>query len=137
MKLSASTPHCTVILEYFNIKEKCFLTLPSSLSRYSSAPKTKRIFQMAKLESAYSFILKYSKITVWKTYPQVSRTFQSVADGNNSPYLLKRLFHIFLYLDNNNPYHYKGCMEVVWLYPSWYKYFVSFPTLTFLHLFDC
>ena len=32
-------PH-TVILEYFNIKNKHFLILPSSLSRYSS-PKTK------------------------------------------------------------------------------------------------
>ena len=57
--------------------------MPSSLSRYSSAPKTKIIFQFlwgilegrpnrarpsqpqAKLGSAYSFMLKYSKITVW------------------------------------------------------------------------
>ena len=36
----------TIILEYFNIKNKHFLILPSSLSRYSSAPKMKRIFQM-------------------------------------------------------------------------------------------
>ena len=32
----------TVILEYFNIKNKHFLILPSSLSIYSSAPKTKK-----------------------------------------------------------------------------------------------
>jgi hypothetical protein len=36
----------TVILEYFNIKNKHFLVLPSSFSRNSSAPKRKRIFQM-------------------------------------------------------------------------------------------
>ena len=37
----------TVILEYFNMKmNKLFLILPSSLFRYSLAPKTKRIFQM-------------------------------------------------------------------------------------------
>ena len=36
----------TVILEYFNIKNKHFQILPSSLSKYSLAPKTKRIFQM-------------------------------------------------------------------------------------------
>ena len=38
-------PH-TAILEYFDIKNKHFLILPSSLSTYSSAAKTKRIFQM-------------------------------------------------------------------------------------------
>ena len=36
----------TVILEYFKWKNTNFLILPSSLSRYSSAPKTERIFQM-------------------------------------------------------------------------------------------
>ena len=36
----------TVILEYFNTKEKALSNFASSLSRYSSAPKTKRIFQM-------------------------------------------------------------------------------------------
>ena len=36
----------TVFLEYFNIKNKHFLILPFSLSRNSSAPKTKSIFQM-------------------------------------------------------------------------------------------
>ena len=43
--LSKSIKH-TVILEYFNLKQKALLILPSSLNRYSSAPKTKRIFQM-------------------------------------------------------------------------------------------
>ena len=36
----------TVILEYFNIKNKHFQILPSSLSKYSLAPNTNRIFQM-------------------------------------------------------------------------------------------
>ena len=38
--------HCYFIIFYVTWKNKHFLIFPSSLSRYSSAPKTKRIFQM-------------------------------------------------------------------------------------------
>ena len=50
-----------VILEYFNVKNKYFLILPFSFSRYSLAPKTKIMFQMLCFSLGHTYWARPSK----------------------------------------------------------------------------